>query len=165
MNKKTKRLILILTIILTLTLTVNTLAKYINSTYADTSADVALFIVEDTLDTISFKLSEEEITPGNTYTYTFDVSNFKDDKRSEVNIDYIVKIESSENLPLTYELLKNGNSLVLTDNVSEVQTMTFDNNQTDKYTLKITFPDIEESYVYAGMVEYIDITIDAEQKI
>ena len=100
-------------------------------------------------------------------------------------MNYNIKFETTTNLPLTYEIIRNQSFngsytniidsstvrqdeydvfyKVFTDN--DTYSFTHSSNQVDEYTLKVVFPASYKDYpdLYQGVVELFSIIIDASQ--
>lgn len=88
----------------------NTLARYETTTSTERNVDVAFWLVNT--DFASERLLIDEIYPSNTaYEYTFTVSNFKDTKIAEVDLEYYLVLTATTNLPLNYEIQRGGTTI------------------------------------------------------
>lgn len=141
--------------------------------------DIAKFVFEaEETNTISVPLTD--INPGDSTSYTFQVSNNVDEVVSQVTINYQCIIKTYHLMPLEIKLFKTGSveELILTcdetfsrdeDNQlvcnSIVQQMAYDNKVSHDYRLDIKFPDEYNSEDYANLVDYIDIDIRSWQNI
>ena len=169
-KKKLFKTLIIISLIIIIIIAViqirNTLARYETTTTTQKDVDVAFWVLDN-----SFKeqrLLINDIYPNNTpFTYTFTVSNFENDKIAETDIEYDITIITTTNLPLDYEIQRNGTTYtgviekLFTDSsgtvYKEIKFGTTDNpypfvmdgidNTTyakkeviDEYTLKVTFP-------------------------
>jgi hypothetical protein len=141
--------------------------------------DIAKFVfnAEET-STISVPITD--LNPGDSASYTFEVTNNVDDVVSQVSINYQCIIKTYHLMPLEIKLFKTGaaDELILTcdetfsrdsDNQlvcnSLVQTMDYDVKSSDKYRLDIKFSDQYNNEDYTGLVDYIDIDIRSWQVI
>lgn len=142
-NKKRlfKSLIIILLIIVIIVTAIQirkTLARYETTTEAERNIDVAFFIMDESIQ--EQKLLIEDIYPRDeTYTYTFTVSNSKNNKIAETDIEYNLVITTTTNLPLIYEIQKNG---VTYSGITE----TLYNDESGTVYKKIDFATEENSY-------------------
>lgn len=82
-------------------------------------------------------------------TFTFTVAN-----KSEVAVKYTVKAESTGNLPLEFELIENNTKK---DEIS----LATGADSTFTFRIKWKAEDLDAKYI--GMVDYITITVTAEQ--
>ena len=120
------------------------------------------------------------------YLYQFNVSNFDStqNKRANVDLTYSIEIIATTNIPLNYRIYKGNNmneNVVDSDTTSTdsdgvyyrhlvingVSTMSKNANQTDVYTLWVEFPIQYKNSpaTYSGVIELVDIKIDAEQVV
>jgi len=118
--------------------------------------------------------------------YKFYVANYDtNNHKTNVDLTYTIKFETTTNLPLTYEIVRNetfnGNYTNIIQNSSVRQDdngvyyNVFTNNNTysfghsqrelDEYTLKVIFPESYKDYPdsYQGVIELFSIIIDATQ--
>jgi len=85
----------------------NTLARYETTANSERDVDVALWIVDN--DFKSDRILIEDIYPSDTpFEYIFTVSNFQDTKIAETDMEYEILLTSTTNLPLSYEITRNG---------------------------------------------------------
>ena len=160
-----------------------TKAKYETDTDIALSPTFAFFIVD--VSTQNHQMKLDNIVPSTTpYTYAFQVSNFKDNKKANVDLKYSIEVVASTNLPLNIKLFK-GSTITQEEDYTDtttansdgvyfrhllfdgISTMKYDNRYTETYTLWIEFP-IEYKNTaqgYAGVIELIDIEIRAEQVV
>ena len=186
-----RRLILVAKLILILvfvTVIVNIVdtsySRYESEAEVSAEASVAFFIVEQ--GTYENTISLHGLTPSlDPMYYTFYVANYGEDGRANVDLNYTIKFETTTNLPLTYEIIRNESFdgphtniidstsvrqdeydvfyRVFTDNAT--YSFTHTSNQADEYVLKVIFP---ESYknspdLYQGVIELFSIIVDATQ--
>ena len=161
-----------------------TYTRYESNVDINANASVAFFIIDQGTYESSISLNGLVPSPDPIY-YTFYVANYKNSKRTKVDMDYKIKFETTTNLPLTYEIVRNqtfegphtniidatsirqdANNVyyrVFTDN--DTYSFTHNSNQIDEYVLKVTFPSSYKDYpdLYQGVVELFSIIIDAEQ--
>lgn len=106
---------LIIIIIFTAIQIRNTLARYETTTTTQRDVDVAFWVVDNSFK--SERLIIDDIYPINTpFEYTFTVSNFDpgilesdiDDNIAETDMEYELVLTTTTNLPLKYEITKNG---------------------------------------------------------
>lgn len=161
-----------------------TYTRYESNVDINANANVAFFIIDQ--GTYESSISLDGLVPSaDPIYYTFYVANYKDSKRTKVDMDYKIKFETTTNLPLTYEIIRNqtfegvhqniidatsirqdSNSVyyrVFTDN--DTYHFTHNSNQIDQYVLKVVFPASYKDYpdLYQGVIELFSIIIDAEQ--
>lgn len=185
-----KRLIKSLIILLLLAIIIfaiiqirKTLAKYETEGTAERDVDVAFWAVDNSFQTQ--RLLINEIYPREEpFEYTFTVSNFnKEGKKAETDIEYDITITTSTNLPLSYEITRNGTTCtkddqlyIDTDNTYfrqiklEASKNNFEidsnNKTTDTFVIKVNFPkEYSANPEYADLIEDIKIDLSARQII
>ena len=187
-NKKTlKRSLLFSLIVMLLIITIAafdlTQARYETATEVRIEPDLAFFIVDVESQTGQIKL--ESMLPSTTpYLYTFNVSNFKDTKKANVDLKYSIEIITTTNMPLNYKVYKGTNMtnnevsndyFVTDDNgmyyrhlvIDDISYFNYNQKQTDVYTLWVEYPIEYKAYPkeYAGIIDLVDIKINAEQVV
>ena len=161
-----------------------TLSRYEARVDVSAEASVAFFLLNQ--GTYESTISLTGLTPSpNPFYYTFYVTNNKDGKRTDVNLNYTIKFETTTNLPLTYEIVRNetfeGNYTNIITSTSTRQdsddvfynvytnnntySFTHNSNQTDSYILKVNFPESNKNKPdkYQGVIELFTVIIDATQ--
>lgn len=151
---------------------------------ANLSLDIktAMFVVD--VGEMSFNIDLDRIIPSDDpYIYTFSVSNFDSEKRTDVDLEYNLSIQTTTNLPLTYRLYYDNYNLAEKDiistrelrqdednswynyfTVNEKYEFTYQENQTNIYYLVIDFPvNYKDSIEYSDAVENIQVIIDTKQ--
>ncbi len=175
-------ILLIITLIF-FTRTKFTQARYENVTDITIAPSLAFFIVDVESQTGQIKL-DSMIPRNEPYLFTFNVSNFLDDRRANVDLTYSIELITTTNLPLNFRIYKGNNmqsnvvdsDTVTTDTngvyyrhlvINGVSTMQYSTNCTDVYTLWVEFPKTYESDPdsYSGIIELVDIKIDSEQVV
>ena len=169
-----------------------TLARYETTTVGQRDVDVAFWIVENSFE--SQRLLIDDIYPRATpFEYTFTVSNFNGTKSAETDLDYEIVITTTTNLPLSYEITKNGTTCTKTERLYEDDSTYIDadkgfgktvyreikletvannlkmlqeNDTTDTFIIKVTFPQqYSANLKYADLMEDIKIDLSAKQVI
>lgn len=187
LNKKRLRklliiLFLIAIIIGAIILIRNTLARYETSATSEKDVDVAFMILDDTVESNSILI--DNIYPADTtYDYTFNVSNFNGNKKAETDLTYDIVLTTTTNLPLEYQITKNGSTCRVTQELVQNADGTYlrklklgtdDNNltmkqgtdTTDEFVIKINFPKSNNTNLeYADLVEYIKLDLTAKQVV
>ena len=161
-----------------------TLSRYMTTVVGTTSTNVAYYLLKPTYMTNNVKLTT--LAPSDTpYVYTFSISNYDSNETSEVDLEYILKIITTTNLPLTYKLYKNedytsnsATNLVTNNNTVVAQdddgtyfkTMTFNKEELyyntpaiNNYTLLIYYSTASANAIYQNTIESIRIVIDSNQ--
>ena len=179
-NCKIKDNIIIIAIILLR----RTLARYETTAKSDKDVDVAFWILDN--DFKSGTILIKDIYPSNdSFDYTFSVSNFKkeDDgtisKRAETDLEYEIVLKTTTNLPLEYQIVKNGTILnakqeIITDDDGtyyrrislDAAQMNQGTDITDNFVIKVTFPKANDTNAeYSDLIEYIKLDLNAKQII
>lgn len=161
-----------------------TLSKYQSSGIGNMNSNIAFYLL--TADYLTQKIKLSDLTPSdNPYVYTFTVGNEKDSKTSEVDIEYILSIVTTTNLPLRYELYENSNyqdenavNLINDSNTViekdedgtyfqkftfEKENLYFNNPSTNTYTLLVYFDKSNNDAKYQDVVEGLRIIVDSKQ--
>ena len=162
----------------------NTYTRYESNVDLNANANVAFFVIDQGTyeNTISLTGLEPRTNP---FYFTFYVANYKNSKRTKVDLDYNIKFETTTNLPLSYEIIRNqsfnGTYTNIIDSTTTRQDddgvfykvftdtdtyhFTHSSNQIDEYTLKVVFPASYKDYpdLYQGVIELFSIIIDASQ--
>lgn len=175
---------LVLLLIVVIFLTPTTFSRYESSGISDTGMDVAFYLLKTDYHTENILISE--IVPRDEpYTYTFDVSNFKGNKRSETNMQYDLSIKTTTNLPLEYELYldeeytSNSATNILSSSspIQDDDGTYFINfttptryfyhtaNETHTYQLVVYFPEDYIGHEYQDIYESVQIIVDSKQVI
>ena len=160
-----------------------TQARYESETSVSASPTLAFFIVDVT--TASGQIKLDSMIPSTTpYTYTFQVSNFKNNRRANVDLTYSIELITTTNVELEFKIFKGNNmelneidsDIITTDDngvyyrhliINDVSVMSHSSNCTDTYTLWVSFPVNKKNNpeAYAGIIDLVDIKISAEQVV
>lgn len=115
--------------------------------------------------------------------YTFSISNNKNNQRTETTLEYELNIITTTNLPLLYKLYKNedyktGTNIVTKDTTAADEYGTIfrtistnkeifvhTENQTNIYTLVVSFPQEYNKTEYQDIIEAIIVEINSRQLI
>ena len=139
------------------------------------NGEIAEFIFEAKR-TNHIELEFENLKAGENKEYEFQVSNTKDNNITNVTTEYQITIKTFHFMPLIIELYKNNelvmtcdqkysrntdNALVCNSNIWELE---HNSTKTDKFKIKVAFPNEYNSLEYAELVDYIDIDISSWQK-
>ena len=160
-----------------------TQARYESSTMIKVSPNLAFFVVDVGSQTGQIQL-EGMLPREEAYLYTFNVSNFQNGKRANVDLTYSIEIITTTNMPLNFRIFKGSGSTINeidsdtinTDTngvfyrhllINDVSTFSFNSDSTDIYTLWVEFPVAYKSHPaeYAGLIDLVDIKINAEQVV
>ena len=141
-------------------------ARHATTANGSDSARVALFGHDETV-----TLDEESLQglkPGDSRTYTIAVTNARGENVSEVAQRYSINVVTAGNLPLEFSL-KKGSELVSSDSTGKTfsaDDMVFaegESKQEVKYTLTATWPASKNGSKYAGVPDFIQVNVNAQQ--
>lgn len=180
-NLQTVFFLFIVFIFLLLVLPVS-LSRYQSTGVSNVNSSVAYYVLNTSYQYLDVKIPD--IVPRSTpYVYNFTISNHKDNKRAEVNLEYDLLIKATTNLELRYELYLNedytngtAQNIIISDEVvqddhntyfKELKTpkkyFTHLYDETNNYTLLIYFDEAYKHYKYQDNFESIFIIIDSKQ--
>ena len=144
---------------------------YKSTVASENSAKVAAFVLELQSDSI-LDIPIEPIAPNSKQEILFEVSNQKDQKQSEITMQYTVEISSMANLPLSFKLYRYNEStkqyeqVKLTANTTDQIKYGFSEQVNHKYKLEINWNTNAEnynSYEYSKTIDKIKIAVNAIQ--
>lgn len=158
-----------------------TISKYQAYGIGNIDSNIAFYLLKEGYHVENVKLSDVDLE-NSPYVLNFSVSNIKDNKTSDVDIEYIVKVITTTNLPVTYELYENedykeGTNLINSNNTkiekdsdgTYFQTFSLNSEnlfykrpKTNYYTLLVYFGDLTNAK-YQDVVESIRIVVDSKQ--
>ena len=160
-----------------------TQARYETNTEINVSPSLAFFIVDVQSETGQIKL-EEMVPREQPYLYVFNVSNFNTERRANVDLTYSIEIITTTNMPLDFRIFKGAgmttneidSDTTTTDVngvyyrhlvINGVSTMSYTTDTTDVYTLWVKFPssNMNKPDEYQGVIDLVDIKINAEQVV
>lgn len=182
-------LLLIALIIIAIILIRKTLARYETTATSEKDVDVAFWVVDNSFK--SDRMLIQDIYPSDTsFDYTFTVSNFEQvedggtiTKRAETDLDYELVLTTTTNLPVEYEIQKNGVTCNTTEQIyadsdgtyyREIKLETDKNSLimrqgtdiTDTFVVKVKFSKENDTNAeYADLIEYFKIDLSARQLI
>lgn len=185
-KKKLKKLLVILVLIAIIVVAIilirNTLARYESDATSSKDVDVAFWIVNNTFE--SNQVVIKDIYPADTtYDYSFTVSNFEGNKKAETDLTYDLVLKMTTNLPLEYDVQKNGKACKKTEELIQDEDGTYykqikldtdanglkmkqGTDQTDTFVIKVKFPKSNNTNLeYADLMEYIKLDLTAKQVI
>ena len=180
-----KIIVILLALVLIYNLVDKANSRYESEVDVSAEARAAFFVVDQGTYEGSISLTGLEPSTDPFY-YTFYVRNYDAQSyRTEVNLTYDIKVETTTNLPLTYEIIRNESftegthtNLITgwttrqddndvyykTSNILGTYNFGFANNQVDRYTIKVNFPiSYKDHPEYQGSVELFSIIINATQ--
>ena len=152
---------------------------------SDSKVETALYILK--ADYYEKEIKLDELIPSDIpYVYTFKVSNNDGEDRLETKLEYILKIITTTNLPLSYKLYMNedynsanSTNIITNDTIqknsedgayfrilsTEKQIFNYDKNEENIYHLIVNFPKEYDSFEYQDIIEGITISIESKQII
>ena len=152
--------------------------SYFSSDAVLSSVDqrIAKFVFDaETLDRLELPLID--LTPGQTEEYNFSVSNGSPDLLSDVAIEYQLTILTPHFTPLIIELYKGEDLILSCDETysrnennelvcnSPVQELSYEEEELDNYTLRVTFDGLYSDESFSNLIDYINIEIKSYQKV
>ena len=152
--------------------------SYFSSDAVLSSVDqrIAKFVFDaETLDRLELPLID--LTPGQTEEYNFSVSNGSSDLLSDVAIEYQLTILTPHFTPLIIELYKGEDLILSCDETysrnennelvcnSPVQELSYEEEELDNYTLRVTFDGLYSDESFSNLIDYINIEIKSYQKV
>ena len=152
---------------------------------SDSKVETALYILK--ADYYEKEIKLDELIPSDIpYVYTFKVSNNDGEDRLETKLEYILKIITTTNLPLSYKLYMNedynnvnSTNIITNDTIqknsedgayfrilsTEKQIFNYDKKEENIYHLVVNFPKEYDSFEYQDIIEGITISIESKQII
>ncbi len=160
-----------------------TYARYESDTTLKLNPNIAFFIVEATNTTKSLELTK--MVPSNDYyDYYFEVSNFNDTGKANVDLNYNIQLKMTTNLPLTYEIYKVEDNTMANINTVNISTnqdgmyfkeyvdtndyfMACKTKKTDRFLLRVYFPLEYKNNpdYYESVIDLVEININATQVV
>ena len=177
---KLNRLTIALIILLLLSIAVPiTYSRFQSTGIGKSNIEAAFYVLKAGYQTTAIKI--DSITPSNkNYTYTFTVSNNDGTNRCETDMDYTVKLTTTTNLPLTYNIYQNNENtnIIAKDTIDldedgtyfrnmETPTVRFSHtkDEINTYQIVINFPEEYTDEIYQNVVEGLLLSIDSKQVI
>lgn len=173
-------LILVIVLIVFIKLDIFTYSIYEKQVTSNNDLNTAIYLLDDSYQTVTVRIPDV-IPSNNQYLYTFSVSNFKDDKHCDTNLEYVVHIRTTTNLRIDYELyntldIDDAESIITSNNVeldsdgtyfrhilTDKKTMHYNANETEYYTVLLNLPNDYKDSKYSGVPEVIEINIESRQ--
>ena len=175
----TKLVILIICLLIVLRIFVLVWSKYESIASANANVDIAFYLFNEDFKQMTLNL--DKIFPQDEeYSYIFSIGNEENGKTAEIDLTYNLKIRTTTNLPLKYELFMNDNknSIIETNEIQQDEDGTYFRTITTKqeellykepktnvYNLVIKFPQNYNTKEYQDIIEMLEITIDSAQKM
>ena len=162
----------------------NSFSLYESNATTNANIEVAYFLLDDTYEEKTIML--EDMKPGDTKEVDIAISNyFLDEEGNEVitetDMQYTFKLRTTTNLPLEYSIFLNqssdsGTNIVQMDTIQDdhdtyfyqlledTREFSYEDGQTNTYTLKITLPEQYNNVEYQNVIECIEVVVDGQQK-
>lgn len=179
-----KLILLLICLILIFFVIQKVFSKYKSEATINPNIETALYIFKEDYQELELTLSD--IYPREEpFTYFFTISNTDGVNIAETYMDYDLKIKTTTNLPLDYEIYlneehssANAQSIITSKNIepdeygtyfqtitTDTQTFGYEKAQTNTYELVIYFPEQYKDVSYNNIKEAITITVNAKQKM
>ena len=177
-----KKIILILILIIFVAFFSGITYSFFNSNtfLKSTNQGIASFIFE-TKQVDYIDLDLHDLIPGEEREYLFSVTNSKNEKISDVTIEYQLKIKTYHFIPLVINLFKiegeKETFIAICDETTSrnedkeiicnipIEKIEKKEEQQDSYKLKIEFPAKYNDEKYSNLVDFIRIEVDSWQKL
>lgn len=171
-----KTIVLIVCILIIFRIITLIMARYESSSNSEANIDTAFYVLNDDYQQMTLKL--DSLIPSPTpYTYTFSISNEKNGNVTETDMEYNLQIRTTTNLPLTYQLLENDNTITdFTNKVEKDNDGTYfrtikvdpryfkhSESGTNIYKLIVTFPEDFSNINYQDIIELVEISVTSTQ--
>ena len=163
-----------------------TYSRYQSSANVNVQASIALFLLEQ--GTTSGSIALEGLEPSDEkHKYVVNVRNYKQALRTNVDLDYHIKFETTTNVPFSIEVYRNEDSddpgatnILLPSSYrtdGDVYYKVYDTtgnhrfhyntNEQDYYTIVVTYASSYKNYpeLYQGKVDLLSVIITAEQVV
>lgn len=171
-----KVIILILCILILIRIITLVMSRYETTADSEANIDTAFYILNEDYQEMTLNL-DSLLPSSNPYTYVFTISNEKDGHIAETDLEYKLKLRTTTNLPLTFELLENNNEIIdLTTKTEQDDDGTYfrtielgsryfkhSNESINTYTLVVNFSEDYSSIDYQDVIELIEISVDSTQ--
>ena len=171
-----KKILIIIVMIMLISITGITYSLYTNMIKKEIPISLASFSVgvekKETLD-----ISLSDLEPGSVNHYDFSILNNIDENMSDVSVSYNIILKTGNYMPLDIKLYDSSNNVLFDskdgirneDNELVLKTediiMPYSESVKNDYSLEVIFPDEYSGEEYSGLVDYINLTIEASQKI
>lgn len=165
---------LVLAVLVTSLAATGTLAKYSSLFSAEADFETAAFAGGGTID---FDVALEGMVPGSARTMQFTVQNYNEEQDCEVGLDYEIQLETTGNLPLSFQLL--GKKEPDDSSADSVLAGPLDNGlkaaggkfpiaseggrKQHTYELSVTWPEGETNEDYSREIDMLTVTVTTVQ--
>ncbi len=171
-----KRILIIIVMFMLISITGITYSLYTNMIKKEIPISLASFSVGvERKDTLDIDLSDLE--PGSVNRYDFSVLNNINENMSDVSISYNIVLKTGNYMPLEIKLYDSSNNILFDSNdgirtednelllKTEDVIMPYSKSVKNDYSLEVVFPENYSGEEYSGLVDYINLTIEATQII
>ena len=170
-----KKVLIIIIMFMLISVTGITYSLYTNMIKKEVPISLASFSVGvERKTTLDIDLSDLE--PGSINRYDFSVLNNIDESMSDVSISYNIVLKTGNYIPLEIKLYDSSDNVLLdskngtiTDDALVLKTedivMPYSKSVKNDYSLEVVFPEEYSGEEYSGLVDYINLTIEAGQII
>lgn len=193
-NIKTRKKIILISVIAIIitfwTLIIrNSFSRYTSDAENNGNIDVAFYILNSSFNAQTERILISEMEPRDeAYTYIFSVSNFNENARAQVDMEYYVLMRTTTNLPLSYKIYRkigeewidysnNTRTNIKEDTdgtyLKEITVMNNENkkfqfnhkqNLTDEFKIEVNFPtNYKSEDKYADLIESMELSIIGNQ--
>lgn len=176
-----KAVILLVCFILVIRIFTLALSKYESQVEANANVDIAFYLLKEDYQTMTLNL-DSVLPQENKYVYYFSIGNQDGEKRAQIDLEYNLKIRTTTNLPITYNLYENaseGKINVITSNTVDKDeygtyfrniqtaavTLRYKTPETRYYQLEVSFPQNYNTTNYQDIIELIEITVSSHQLV
>lgn len=183
-KRRLKLIMAIFVLLLVHRIVFNSFSLYESNATTNANIEVAYFLLDDTYEEKTIML--EDMKPGDTKEVDIAISNyFLDEEGNEVitetDMQYTFKLRTTTNLPLEYSIFLNqssdsGTNIVQMDTIQDdhdtyfyqlledTREFSYEDGQTNTYTLKITLPEQYNNVEYQNVIECIEVVVNGQQK-
>ena len=179
----TKKIIVLVVLVIVLIFTIwRAVARFESSATGVGEIEIAMYVVEEDYQTMNISL-DKMVPREDPYVYNFTISNYNNETRTEVDIEYTLKIRTTTNIPLGYELYLEQNyddidaeDIILTNTIEADEDGTYfrkittspreffhQTDKTDTYQLIVYFPSMYTNIEYQNLIESVEIIVEAKQ--
>lgn len=154
---------IILILLISIFCSYNTFASYKSVYESESSIEIA----EPIFNLVTSSIADK-INPTNEIETNFSITNFNGNEINDIILKYylIISLENDK-LPLEYKLYKKENDtlteLPLTNNQTDYFTLNKDIKETQDFVLKISWNELDTTYEYQNITDYIKINAYIEQ--
>lgn len=154
---------IILILLISIFCSYNTFASYKSVYESESSIEIA----EPIFNLVTSSIADK-INPTNEIETNFSITNFNGNEINDITLKYYLTISlENDKLPLEYKLYKKENDtlteLPLTNNQTDYFTLNKDIKETQDFVLKISWNELDTTYEYQNITDYIKINAYIEQ--